>query len=559
MGLLKHSIKILLLSSCLFQQYLWGGSSVVNGDSSVSKNVVQNIYPVLLKLGSSSLPDFINKSLKLLEKVYPEMTSMISLAATSFLGGVQCEGADAKSPCFILLFKDQTEIRPVFFFKAIDGCPLVKNLSVGLDKVGSNALVHPLPFDGKLPVWWMYGERSFLDKISKNLSKIASFIYKDESVENALEGEIFMDEFDLSSMSMPLIGNLIYNTFIKTNFNRLKLVFDSIDNNIIYQMNLSVKPSSPAGIYLKSLASKEGVYRYLGWNSEEAVKTIAFEDYGALKVLLESCTNGMDENLWRADKVSYDFYQWWNIIMPLVNEILEFADKNLSGNSQVYADIHSDGSVFNTNSFSLLEGKVVEGGAVGDSLTSNLTNFLDSFVQKSLKQQFNLALEKKLPGCDWIPSLVFVLDKNILMHNGCFVQGVSLSVGEGPSRIQYPILLSVCKNYLLCADNLDDLKRLIDRVQEVKTFSYLNFSGFVKKTTVRLRDVLTIIGVKVDPQNYFEMTYSIDIPKNELCFKTKFPLCIDFKAFSEYSKSLLKQNTNEEKSKESTVNTKKDE
>ena len=118
--------------------------------------------------------------------------------------------------------------------------------------------------------------------------------------------------------------------------------------------------------------------------------------------------------------------------------------------------------------------------------------------------------------------------------------------------------MSVCKNYLLYADNLDDLKRLIDRLQELKTFTYLNFSGFVKKATVRLRDILPMIGFKVDPQNYFEATCSINSSNSELCLKTKLPLCIDFKAFSEYSNLLLKQNTSQETSKESAKTTQKD-
>lgn len=542
---LKQGAKVFLLVSGLSLCSWSDQVNSTNASKVENSPIVQEANSVLLKVSSSSLPNFINKSLKLLEKVCPEVSSMISLAATGFLGGAQCEGVDDKSPCHLLILKQQNDFCPVFFFKAVDECPLVKNLNLGL---GSKTykLVHPLPFDGKRPTWWIYGDNRCLDLICKNLKKMASFIYEDlTNISDFVCFEFSVDALEIFKPIVPRIVNLVYEAWFKNNFERWIYVLNFDDNEVVCQIDSILKASSPMMSCLKSIASKSSLRRCLNWNSEEMIKNIGFQDYDALKSLWEMLLKNLDESAWKQDVCTCVVYEWLQIISPLVVELLNFSDQNLSGNFQTYADLHSDSIFFVTKGFGLFEGKSLTETSE-KNLSKNFICFLEKFVQ-ICKQQINLAVSKKLFGSEYFSNVICHWDKDAVLHNNCSIQWISLGWGDGESKIQYPILLSVCKNYLLYADNLVDMKRLIDRMQDLKTFTYLTFPDFISKTTVRLRDVFDMCGLKINQPGYLESMYCVDGTKNQCRFITKIPLCIDLKALNsclEFLISGLQTNVN---------------
>lgn len=494
-----------------------------------------------LKISCSSVNDLCSKSLKLVEKFYPEISSILSLSLTSFMGGTQCQGEEGTSPLYILLFFHKEHVSPVVFFKSSEESNLFKAVSsfrkdpIDFVKVPST--------DAKKLAWWMCGERPLLQTLQqKGAYAQFPFLTTTGCIESLLQvdfdGEIIHPFIDLT----PFAVKLLLESFVKPEFKRFKLCFDYLENNVILNYDLEFVPNSATSTLIKGMNGKAKQVRHLEFSSQECVKNLGFQDYedqltyfNTLHTRLSGIGKAIEDNKNQTKtpdeslEMLKQLIAWENIIYPLIVELGNFCKDNLTGNFQSYANIKSSKEfIYEAIGFGLFEGK--------DLSNDKLVDFLKNFIAISLAERLKLAVKQGLLGSDLIQTLSCVFNKNFHQHEGCYIQNVYWTVGGNDSDKKIPLYFAVCKNYLLYADNIDNIKRLIERINGIKTFAYVAMSECFEKTQIRISDFMPFL--MKDPVS-LDCVYRVKENPETVNITCKMPLWFNFELLKNFSNPLL--------------------
>lgn len=494
-----------------------------------------------LKISCSNINDLCSKSLKLVEKIYPELSSILSLSLTSFIGGTQCRGEEGTLPIYILLFFHEKHVSPVFFFKSSQESNLFK--AVSSFKKDPIDFVKLPSTDTKKLAWCVWGEKSLLQVLQqKDMNAQFPFLATKETINNLLQvdfdGEIIYPFVDL----MPVIGKQFFETFIKSEFKHFKLCFDYLENDIVLNYDLEFVPNSATSTLLKGINNDAKQVRHLEFASQECVKNLGYQDYerqltyfNTLHARLNSFSKGIEDNK-KQTKMSDETLEIWeqliaweNIIYPLIIDLGNFCKDNLTGNFQTYANVKSSKEfVYEAVGFGLFEGK--------DLSNDKFVDFLKSFITISLTEQLKQAIKQELFGSDLIPALSCVFKKNFEQHEGCYIQNIYWTIGGNDSDKKIPLYFAVCKNYLLYADNIDNIKRLIERINGIKTFTYVAMRDCFEKTQIRISDFMPFL--MKDPV-ILNCVYRIKENPETINITCKMPLWFNFELLKNFSNPLL--------------------
>ena len=508
-----------------------------------------------LKITCSNINDLCSKVLKLVEKIYPEMSSILSLSLTSFIGGTQCPGEEGTSPVYIVLFFHEGQVSPVFFFKSSEESPLFKAVS-SFKKDPIDFIKLPAK-DAKQLAWWMCGEKALLKVLhQKDFNVQFPFLATAETIDSLLQvdfdGEIIHSFEDL----MPFIGRQLFEVFIKPEFKHFRLSADYLENNIVMNYDIEFVPNSATSTLIKGMNSRIKQVRHLEFSSQECIKNLGFQDYESqltyfnvlhtrlndLSKMLEESkkqTKEVDESL----EVVEQLIAWENIIYPLITELGNFCKDNLTGNFQSYADVQcSKDFHYETIGFGLFEGK--------DLSNEKLVNFLKNFITGSLTERLKEAIKQKLVGSDLIPALSCVFNKNLELYQDCYIQNIYWTIAGNNSDKKIPLYFAVCKNYLLYADNIDNIKRLIERINGIKTFTYVTMPDCFEKTQIRISDFIPLLTK--EPIN-LDCVYQIKENPESINITCKMPLWFNFELLKNFSNPLLPSSQKSEEIKNDSV------
>mgnify|MGYP004654974207 CR=1 FL=1 len=514
-----------------------------------------------LKISCSNINNLFDKTLKFAEKLYPGMSSLLSISLTSFLGGTQYPGEEGTSPIHMVLFFHKCDISPILFLKLSEESPLFKALS--RLKTETIDYVNLSPKENKKAIWWMFGEKTLLNLLQDtntnkdtNINEKFPFLNETNTIENLLQIDLDFSIINEFSADLPFIGKQFWDTLIKPEIKQIRLGLDYIDNNIITNCEIEYFPNSSSATLFKGIHDKSKQIHCLDLTSHECIQNFVFQDFSGMLTWLNTIhekLNDVEKNITEHKKqnkncdkyveIAEEILKWWNALYPLFTEILNFCNDNLTGNFQSYANIKQPIKYhYETMGFGLFEGKAIT--------NEILVNALKNFITISLPKQLKQITEQKLFGSEVIKSLSCVFNKNFQTHEGCPIQNIYWMINKDTSNKKVPLYFSVCKNHLLYADNIDSIKRLIERINSVKTFTYVARPECFEKTQIRLSD---FIEIPVKMPVFLNYTYSAKVNPERLILTSHLPLWFNFETLKNFSNQLLPSQQKSEEIKKDSV------
>ena len=492
----------------------------------LSKNL--EVTPIVRAV-FANLPTLCQKSLQICEKIYPEMTSLFSLAMTGFLGGVQCPGVDDKAPFFVAGFLHNGKMEMVSLFKAQPTSPLMKNLMANKQET---QIVKKISISNKKSTdWYLLGNKDLVEKIAGCLRKSFPEIYEDD---NGLKQPMTL-EFNCAAIKeivdfnvhCPIV-NFLLNLLVVPNFENIALGVDIENNDIVLKTSVEAKNAGPLAFYLRSVKSKLNQMRIIKWDSQEAISDVGYYDFKASRALFEEIINNIYSDTSK-DEAIVQLRNASKIIHSLLRKLLDFLGKNLTGSFQGYADFQGEGGRFSTKGFGFFEKTPL--------LTAELlTAFLKDFAQEINKAKKTF-VEKKLCFYELLNVVSCEFKPSILQHNDCVIDKFYWKVAE---KEGYGLLyFTVCKNYLLYSDDIENLKRLIDRMKAINVFTYVAKCDWQEKIEIRLSNLFSLWGVNLNSADTIRMEHAINLPTNTFSITTRLPLGALSQLLKSFSNTML--------------------
>lgn len=400
-----------------------------------------------------NLPDFLGKTLKMVEKVYPEFGAIAAIGTLGFLGGVDCPGFDKTSNIHLQIFPYDGTITGLCFFHANKKSILVKSLSEVKNKLCE--LSDPLEEDTQGNAWFVYGNTEAQRLLKNNLRKVAPFIYTKESpIDNLFSLEVEADSLARLVEICPPWLKLIFKDFIQGALKSCTVQVNFDGTKFIVDQLIQLNATSSLWTYCESLQKNLKQGHYLKWESNEPIRAICFDNYVAMKTYYETLSRCAVEAEWKSDEIALFLYQVGSLFSPIIRETLTFLSQHFTGNSQGYGHFQ-DGQ-----DFGLWETQ---------SLTQEkFTTFMERLCNKIVPKQLALAVEKKLPLSEFVPLLTSRFEKNTQTHNQCSLHHFSLTYNDKIPKTLYSMYFALCNNFLLYANSIEDLKRVIERVSAME-------------------------------------------------------------------------------------------
>ena len=451
-------------------------------DGFLERDLVKNIAALPLKpiatITVSSLTDGLKKAFFIGDKIYPGFSTLAQLFVSGYLGGSDCPGVDPNAPCYVLLFPHPSEIvSPLICFKATPESLIVKNLQSEANKAGDWQLISPTTITEKTYNIWMAAPKSLFSKFKDFSTVTALFDTKAGPVRDTLSVD-----FDVESLSafMPLpVLKLAYDTYIKDDFDNITLAPDTEENELRVSLRYRAKPKTPWSIYGKSLNESMQSHHILDFSSARSMlQKFSFCDYTALETLFSALSAHAKPSEWECDPIARQVYRWAQIMYPIVAEYLWFGREFSTGNSQRY-DILGDGESKSV-AFFFEEMK--------PSLTDNrLCSFLED-LSKICRQQFSSAVCKNLPGSE-------IFGSGCRFDKGSLVHKLIFGSNDAKHSDTLTLYCSLSRGYLLWSTSLEGLRQSVERMENVRTFSYIQNQK--QNYDVRLQlDALNDFGVE---------------------------------------------------------------
>lgn len=407
----------------------------------------------IISVTIENLPDFLGKTLKMVEKIYPEFGAIAAIGTLSFLGGADCPGFDKASNIHLQIFPYGDAIAGLWFFRANKKSILVKSLSKAKNKLC--AMSDPLEEDAQGNAWFIYGSSEAQQHLKKNLKKVAPFIYTKETPIDKL----FFLDLEVNSLARlvelcPPWVRLIFRDFIQDTVKRSTTQVDFDGTKFIVEQCVQMRTASPLWNYCESMQKKLKQGHSLKWESNEPIREICFDNYVAMQTYYEALSKRAVEAEWKADEIALFLYQAGSLFGPIVRETLTFLAQNFTGNSQSYSHFQ-DGQ-----DFGLWETQ----GLTQEKFTAFMERLCNDLVPKQLA----LAVEKKLPLSEFVPLLTCRFEKNTQTHQRCAIHRFSLTYNDKMPKTLYSLVFTLCNNFLLYANSVEDLKRVIERVSALE-------------------------------------------------------------------------------------------
>lgn len=464
----------------------------------------------LLTVEGECLSRLLQKLIQIADKTFPEYSSLISLAVTGFVGGLSCPGVDEKAACYAVVFLYEGKLELVFLFKALTNCMLVKNLSGEMSP--PKVLKTISKGDSKSYCWQMYGNGALLKTLDEYLNQVFPFIYEEKNPNTCLK--IALD-FNLLDEVLKKIENekldsvkFCWDTFIVPDIKRVEIGLDVVNGDFGMEMFTYPQQHSPLLSFIKSLGEKSKQVRFLDWSSREVVQKLVFQNYSGLKNYVESFDNRIKHNR-SAVPLSSKFKKVWMGVCPLIKDVLEFCCKKLTGNTQNYVDWECQNDLVFSKSFGFLE--------VNQLNRETLLIFIDDMIDK-VKSVLKVVVEEKCFGCEFCKDLVLSVKKSVEKHRNCDIDQIFWK-GKG-NEAYCPVWFAMYKNYLLYSSDVSNLRRLIERMEEKKTFSYLPQNGnCFGQIQIDLAPILHFLG--------FEKIRSISSMPVEIICRSNFEILVN--------------------------------
>ena len=423
----------------------------------------------LLTIEGESLPKLLQKVVQVADKMLPDCSAVLSLAITGFAGGVSCPGVDEKAGCYVVVFFNDGNVEPVFLFKAQQGCALVKSLE---ENKGTTNVLKSKPSNKSTqdilkpePCWYVYGSAALVGILDNNLEQIFPFICEEKSSDTCLkiglDFNLWNNIFQKIESKEVTFLKFLWDILVMPDIEKVGIGFDIVDKTLETTMFVCPRAYRPLSAFAKSLESKSKEIRFLNWSSREVVQELVFQDYSGLKNYVESLDSRIKYNQSTEDFCSI-FKNAWALICPLIKDVLAFCAENFTGNAQSYADFQIQKDLVSSKGFGFFEGVQLK--------RDTLLKFVDDFSDK-LKSSVKGLVDKKLFGWEIYKDLSLNIKRSVEKHHDCDIDQVFWKCNG--NEAYYPIWFAICKNYLLYADDISNLKRLIERMEEMKEPSYM--------------------------------------------------------------------------------------
>lgn len=517
-----------------------------------ASNLPSEVIEPFAVLTASSLQNLLTQALKVSDNIYPQSSSILTMLAMSFLGSMQCPGLSEKTPCFLAFYCWQNTYNPVFVFHATKTCPLVKNLSLS-SKTSANGLLLPFQTSNTQSTWYLYGSKDLLKLISKDITVSAPYLGKKVTLPNdLLTLTMRVNQCDFLIPSLPSYAQIIHNTFIKNDIDTISCAINVEKNDLSFKFKFVVTPSSPLVELIHTIEGSKKQHRSLKLAAEDDIQISGFHTFEAIKTCLGAFSSRNQESFWKNDSMANQVYLWGKCLYPLFVEILDFAKSYFSGNYQCYQNLKREKDLILLQNIGLLELKTF-GKTTTFSQNETLITFLENFIKHSLQTQLSSAIQQKLNGSECLRGLNLQLDKAIFTDKQYTIHGLACSINYNAMCLNYPFVFSVYKNYLLYADNLEDLKGLIHRLGKNK-LTYVTFP-FVQQNFINIGQILQKSGYfKPGMPLVFKTDSSLEIicttqtKPDSVVIEVKIPLTFDnMFAYLQKVPLLQQQNTSDKK------------
>ncbi|MGX8717113.1 MAG: hypothetical protein ACSW8C_03945 [bacterium] len=456
----------------------------------------------LITIEGENLSKLCQKVTQLADKAFPDCASLVSLSVTGFMGGLSCPGVDEKAPCYAVMFLNEGKFETVFLFKSQTDCLLVKNLTA--NKSSEDAL-KTIPNGDNKVCWQMYGNATLLKALDKDLRQVFPFIYQEKNPEMCLKfcldfnlwNDIFQKVDDKSEQWSFI--KYYWDTFVIPDIKKVEVGFDFTDKSLETKLSIHPQEYSPLLAFVKTLDAKSKTVKFITWSSREMIQELDFRTYSGLKNYVEAVNMRINYSK-PINTFVEQFKNWWSIICPLVKDVLDFCDKNLTGNTQGYADLQNSNDLVSSKGFGFFEG------------TSHLDRdtvlrFVEEMNTKG-KASLKEATDKKYFGSEFCKDISLNVKKSVEKHCNHDIDQIFWK-GNG-AEAYYPIWFAIHKNYLLYADEINNLKRLIERMEEMKTPSYTSLeSNAFSHMKIDLGAIIRLLGsdlIKPFPELSVEIT-----------------------------------------------------
>ena len=310
-----------------------------------------------------------------------------------------------------------------------------------------------------------------------------------------------------------------WDTFVISDIKRVEMGFDIVNKDLVIKNFVYPQKYSPLRSFVRSLGAKIKDVSFLNWPSREVIQELVFQNYSGLTNYVASLDSRIKYSQNVADFCT-QFKNVWAIIYPLIKDVLAFCDENFTGNTQSYANLQSKDEIISSEGFGFFEGKGLK--------QEKVLSFMDKFAEK-LKLSLKELVDKKLFGWEVCKDISLNVKKSVDKHRNCDIDQIFWK-GKG-NDAHCPIWFTVYKNYLLYADNVGNLKRLIERMEEIKTFSYLpKESGCFSRTKVNFASVMHTLKIpnsKQIPELWVDITCILNEDKDVLVNTVKVPCFLD--------------------------------
>jgi len=448
----------------------------------LSKNIATLPLKPLATIALSNPPDGLKKAFFIGDKVYPGFSTLAQLFISSSIGGSDCPGVDPNAPCYVLLFPNKEYIvSPLVCFKATPESLIVKNLQSEANQNGNWQLISPATITEKAYNIWMVAPKSLFSDFKDFSTVTELFAPTKEPIRNLLSVD-----FDIESLSafMPLpVLKLAYDAYIKRDFEKIiyALDVDEKGNQLQISLRHQVKPQTPWSVFCKAINERKKTFRSLNFPSEADTESVFCWDASASKNLLKALSSYAKEAEWKKDPIAWQVYRWGQVLYPLFETYLNFMETVSTGNGQLYFKLGS----FDGFGLEELKPSVTDRQLVNFLKTFDL---LKSIIEKCAKQ-LNLAQKRQLLGSNCLESFTFY--EKVSTFDGCDIHKCAVKVRKCGSDVsetltEYALFTGVYKGYLLYAGSLENMKRVLEQMQAMQTFSYCSHPDAVALSRIAL-------------------------------------------------------------------------